>query len=180
MGVFFQDIRYGIRMLLKSPITTLVAVITLALGIGANTTIFSILNGFMLRPLPVASADRLVIFGGQQQGGDTFTHYSYADFKDIRSQADGFSHIMAYTLTLAGMEYQGRTEPVVLSYVSGNFFQDLGLKPAQGVLIHGEGTELPSTEHVVVLGHGYWKKRFNADPTIIGQQVKMNGHTLTV
>ncbi|HLY92817.1 MAG TPA: ABC transporter permease [Candidatus Angelobacter sp.] len=180
MGTLFQDVRYGFRMLLKSPATTLVAVLTLALGIGANTTIFSTVNGLLLRPLPVANADRLVVFVGKQQGGDDFVHFAYADYKDIRSQADGFSEVMAYTLTLAGMEYQGRTEPIVLSYVSGNFFSGLGLKPAEGRLIYGEETERPSTENVVVLGYGYWKKRFNADPTIIGQQVKMNGHPVTV
>src|ERR1051326_2855556 len=180
MSTFFQDIRYGFRMLLKSPVTTLVAVLTLALGIGANTTIFSTVNGFLLRPLPVANADRLVVFGGQQQGGDDFSRFSYADFKDIRSQADGFSQVMAYTITLAGLEYQGRTEPVVLSYVSGNFFQGLGLKPEQGRLISGEQTENPGAENVVVLGYGYWKKRFNGEPAIVGQQVKMNGHPVTV
>ena len=180
MGTIFQDVRYGFRMLLKSPVTTVVALLTLSLGIGANTTIFSTVNGLLLRPLPVANADRLVVFTGRQQGADDFTHFSYADYKDIRSQADGFSHVMAYTLTLAGMEYQGRTEPIVLSYVSGNFFSELGLQPAEGRLIYGDTTELPSTENVVVLGYGYWKKRFNADPTIIGQQVKMNGHPVTV
>jgi putative ABC transport system permease protein len=180
MGTIFQDVRYGFRMLLKSPVTTVVAIFTLALGIGANTTIFSTLNGFMLRPLPVANADRLLVMAGQQQGGENFSHFSYADFKDIRSQAEGFSHVMAYNLTLAGMDYHGNTEPVVLSYVSGNFFTDLGLKPAYGRLISGQETELPSTENVVVLGYGYWRKRFNADPTIVGQQVKMNGHLATV
>src|SRR5690349_20780721 len=113
MGTLIQDIRYGARMLLKNPVTTLVAVLTLALGIGANTTIFSTVNGLLLRPLPVANAERLVVFAGQQQGGDNFSHFSYADFTDIRSQASGFSDIAAYTLTLAGMEAGGRTEPVI-------------------------------------------------------------------
>jgi len=179
MGTLFQDVRYGFRMLLKSPATTLVAVLTLALGIGANTTIFSAVNGIMLRPLPVENADRLVVLAGHQ-GGDPFQRFSYADFNDIRSQADGFSQVMAYDLTLAGMEYRNHTEPVVLSYVSGNFFSGLGLKPAQGRLIYGNDTEQPATENVVVLGYGYWKKRFGADPTIIGEQVKMNGHSVTV
>ena len=80
MGTLIQDIRYGIRMLLKNPGMTLVAALTLALGIGANTTIFSAVNGLMLRPLPVANAERLVVFGGQQQGGDTFVQFSYPDF----------------------------------------------------------------------------------------------------
>src|SRR5262245_18170914 len=180
MGTLIQDIRYGTRMLLKNPAMTLVATLTLALGIGANTTIFSALNGILLRPLPVAGADRLVMFGGQQQGGDNFSHFSYADFNDIRSQADGLSHVMAYDLTLAGLEYEGRTEPLVLSYISGNFFSDLGLQPAQGRLISGLETERLGAESVIVLGYGYWKKRFNSDQAIIGKQVKLNSHPFTV
>src|SRR5262249_40153344 len=103
MGTLFQDIRYGFRMLRKNAAMTLVATLTLALGIGANTTIFSAVNGILLRPLPVAHADQLVVIGGQQQGGDNFNHFSYADFADIRSQAGAFSDVMAYNLTLAGM-----------------------------------------------------------------------------
>ncbi len=180
MGTLFQDIRYGVRMLLKNPAMTMVATLTLALGIGANTTIFSAVNGLLLRPLPVANADRLVVFGGLRQGGDPFVNLSYPDFQDLRAQANGFSDVLAYTLNLAGLDYDNRTEPVILNYVSGNYFQALGLKPAQGRLIYGEETEKLGAENVVVLGYGYWKKRFNADPGIIGKQVKMNGHSVTV
>jgi predicted permease len=180
MGTLFQDIRYGIRMLRKNAGMTLIATLTLALGIGANTTIFSAVNGILLRPLPVAHADQLVVFGGQEQGGDTFDHFSYADFTDIRSQADAFSDVMAYNLSLAGMESDGRTEPVVFSYVSGNFFSGLGLQAAAGRLISGSDSERLGTENVVVLGHGYWKKRFGSDPSIVGRQVKLNGHLFTV
>jgi putative ABC transport system permease protein len=181
MTTLLQDIRYGIRMLLKNPAMTAVAALTLALGIGANTTIFSAVNGLMLRPLPVANADRLVVFDGQAQGAaNSFGQFPFLDFQDIRSQADGFSDVLGYTLSLAGLESGGRVEPVLYSYVSSNFFQALGLKPALGRLIYGAETEKRGTENVVVLGHGYWKKRFNADPFIVGQQVKMNGHPMTV
>lgn len=180
MGTLLQDIRYGFRMLRKNPAMTVVATLTLALGIGANTTIFSALNGLLLRPLPVANADRLVVMGAQQHGGDNFSHFSYSDFADIRSQAEGLSHVMAYSLTLAGLESEGRTEPIILSYVSGNFFPDLGLHPAHGRLIFGQETEKQGTESVIVLGYGYWKKRFNEDPLIVGKQVKLNGHSVTV
>src|SRR4029077_2464458 len=134
----------------------------------------------LLRPLPVADADRLVVFGGQQQGGDPFNHFSYPDFNDIRAQAGGLSQVLAYTITLAGLESEGRTEPMILSYVSGNYFQALGLNPYQGRLIYGQETEKLGTENVIVLGYGYWKKRFNSDPSIVGKQVKMNGHPVTV
>src|SRR5882724_4323698 len=98
MSTLIQDIRYGIRMLLKNPAMTLVAALTLALGIGANTTIFSALNGLLLRPLPVASAERLVVFGGMRQGSDPFVRLSYPDFQDVRAQANGFSDVLSYTL----------------------------------------------------------------------------------
>ncbi len=181
MRTLFQDIRYGMRMLLKNPAMTTVAALTLALGIGANTTIFSAVNGLMLRPLPVANADRLVVLDGQAQGAaNTFDQLPFSDFQDIRSQADGFSDVLGYTLSLAGMESGGKVEPVIYSYVSANFFQALGLKPAVGRLIYGAETEKRGTENVVVLGYDYWKKRFNGDASIVGQQVKMNGHSVTV
>ena len=181
MTTLIQDIRYGMRMLLKNPAMTAVAALTLALGIGANTTIFSAVNGLMLRPLPVANADRLVVFDGRAQGAaNSFGQLPFPDFQDIRSQADGFSDVLGYTLSLAGMEHDGKVEPVIFSYVSANFFQALGLKPAVGRLLYGAETEKRGTENVVVLGNDYWKKRFNGDASIVGQQVKMNGHSVTV
>jgi len=181
MRTLIQDIRYGMRMLLKNPAMTTVAALTLALGIGANTTIFSAVNGLMLRPLPVANADRLVVFDGRAQGAaNSFGQFPFPDFQDIRSQADGFSDVLGYTLSLAGMEHDGKVEPVIFSYVSANFFQALGLKPAVGRLIYGADSEKVGMENVVVLGNDYWKKRFNADPSIVGRQIKMNGHSVTV
>jgi predicted permease len=180
MGTLIQDIRYGIRMLRKNPAMTLVATLTLALGIGANTTIFGAVNGLMLRPLPVANADRLVVMAGEPKGGNLFTQFFYPDFQDIRSQADGFQDVIGFVLRLAGMEVNGKVEPVIFSYVSGNFFSATALKPAVGSLIYGAETEKNGTAPVVVLGYGYWKKRFNGDPAIVGKQVKMNGHSLTV
>jgi predicted permease len=181
MGTLFQDIRYGLRMLIKNPAMTLVAAMTLALGIGANTTIFSAVNGLMLRPLPVANADRLVVFSGQAHGApNPFGQFPFADFQDIRSQADGFSDVVGYTLSLAGMESDGKVEPVIYSYVSASYFQSLGLKPALGRLIYGAETEKRGTENVVVLGYDYWEKRFGGDASIVGRQVKMNNHSVTV
>jgi predicted permease len=180
MGTLIQDIRYGMRMLLKHPAMTAVAALTLALGIGANTTIFSTVNGILLRPLPVANADRLVVFGGQIQNGGIFSESSYPDFQDLRSQSNGFSDVIGYVLRLAGMETNGKVEPVLFSYVSGNYFSALGLKPVLGRLIYGNETEKNGTPPVAVLGYDYWQKRFGGDPAIIGTQVKMNGHSVTV
>lgn len=180
MWTLIQDIRYGIRMLLKNPAMTMVAALTLGLGIGANTTIFSAVNGLMLRPLPVANADGLVVVAGEPKGGNLYTEFSYSDFQDIRSQANGFQDVYGFVLRLAGMEYENKVEPVIFSYVSGNFFSATGLKPAAGTLIYGAETEKNGTNPVAVLGYNYWKKRFNGDASIVGKQVKMNGHFVTV
>ncbi|HEX7286245.1 MAG TPA: ABC transporter permease [Candidatus Angelobacter sp.] len=181
METLFQDIKFGARMLIKNPVVTVVAVLTLALGIGANTAIFSTLNGFFLRPLPVANADRLTFIGGQIKGFDNgSTGISMLDYRDLRSQSDAFSDLLAYNLNLVGLDYQEKPDPIVVSFVSANYFSALGLKPAAGRLIAGDKTEEKGTEPVVVLGHAYWKKRFNSDPTIVGKQVKVNGAPATV
>ena len=180
MDTLFQDIKFGARMLTKNPMVTVVAVLTLALGIGANTAIFSTLNGFILRPLPVANADRLVVLGAHQEGTGEFSEFSYADFNDIRSQGGAFSDVVGYDLSIVGVDAERKVEPAVVDFVSGNFFQALGLKPEAGRLIYGLDTEKPGTEPVVVLGYDYWKKRFNSHPAIVGQQIKLNGHSATV
>ncbi len=122
METLFQDIRFGVRMLLKNPTVTLVAVLTLALGIGANTAIFSTLNGLFLRPLPVANADRLVVIGGQQRGWTAAARLSYLEYQDLRSQTEGFSDLIAWNLNLVGLSFNNNAETAVVSYVSDNYF----------------------------------------------------------
>ncbi len=180
METLLQDIRFGFRMLLKSPTVTLVAVLTLALGIGANTAIFSTLNGLFLRPLPVAHADRLVVIGGQHRGSDSSSQLSYLEYQDMRSQTEGFSDLIAWNLNLVGLSFNNNPETAVVSYVSDNYFSGLGLKPAAGRLLYGPEVEKRGNEPVIVLSYAYWKKRFNQDPSIIGQQVKINGRNATV
>jgi len=175
-----QDLRFGVRMLLKNRAVTIVAVITLALGLGANTAIFSTMNSLMLRPLPVRNAERLTVIAPKLQGDDGFNRFSYLDFRDLRVQAEALSDVLAYNLTILGLDTAGRAEPVVVSEVSGNFFQALGLRPAAGRLVYGEATEGPGAEPVVVLGYGYWKKKFNGDSSVIGRQVKLNGRGVTI
>jgi predicted permease len=175
-----QDIRFGLRMLMTNPAVTAVALLTLALGIGANTAIFSAMNFLMLRPLPVRNADRLAVIAPKLEGDDGFNHFSYLDFRDLRAQADAFSDVLAYNLAILGLDVSGKAEPVVISEVSGNFFQALGLKPAAGRLVYGEDAEDPGAEPVMVLGYAYWKKRFNGDRKAIGSQVKLNGRGVTI
>lgn len=180
MDTLFQDIRFGVRMLLKNPTVTLVAVLTLALGIGANTAIFSTLNGLFLRPLPVANADRLVVIGGQHRGADSASQLSYLEYQDMRSQTEGFSDLIAWNLNLVGLSYNNNADTAVVSYVSSNYFSGLGLKPAAGRLLYGPEVEKRGNEPEIVLSYSYWKKRFNLDPSIVGQQIKLNGRSATV
>jgi len=167
-------------MLLKSPTVTLVAIVTLALGIGTNTAIFSTLNGIMLRPLPVANADRLVVLDALQEGSGDFSQFSYLDFRDLRAQSTSLSDVVGYDLGFAGLDFSGAIQPTLVTFVSGNYFQTLGLKPEFGSFIHGMETEQPGAPAVVVLGYNYWKKRFNGDAGVVGTQVKLNGHSATI
>jgi len=180
MDTFLQDIRFGFRMLVKNPTVTVVAVLTLALGIGANTAIFSTLNGLFLRPLPVPNADRLVVIGGQLRGTDSGSQLSYQEYVDLRSQHDGFSDLIAYNLNLVGLSFDNTADTAVVSYVSQNYFSGLGLKPAAGRLLYGPETEKRGIAPVMVLSYSYWKKRFNLDPSVIGKQVKINGQSATI
>ncbi len=180
MDTFVQDIRFGLRLLLKNPAVTAVALVTLALGIGANTAVFSAMNSLMLRPLPVRDADRLAVIAPKLEGDDGFNRFSYLDFRDLRGQTEALSDVLAYNLGIFGLDVSGKSDPVVISEVSGNFFQALGLTPTAGRLVYGEASEKPGTEPVMVLGYAYWKKRFNADPGVIGRQVKLNGRGVTI
>lgn len=126
-----QDLRYAIRQLRKNPGFTLLIVITIAIGIGANTAIFSVINGF-LRPLPVQSPEQIVVLAASTRGDETGFRYrlSFAALQDLRRQADRFSDIFAFNANLSGLTVDGKTSQFLLSEVTGNCFPALGLKPA--------------------------------------------------
>jgi predicted permease len=180
MSTMWQDIRFGLRVLLKNPGFTAIAVITLALGIGANTAIFSLGNVFMFRPLPVKDADRLTVVAIQSKAGADLDQLSYLDFQDYKKQADVFTDMTFFDLNLSGLGYQGRADRIIISWVPSNFFTMLGIRPALGRLINpGEGDD-PKTGPVVVLGHSYWVKRFGSDPNVVGRSVTLDGQAVTV
>jgi predicted permease len=179
MEALWQDIRYSTRMLLKSPGFTAIAILTLALGIGANTAIFSIANVFLFRPLPVKDADRLVSIGVQTSATSQPDQASYVDFLDYK-QAPVFTDMTAFILDLVGLGADGRADRTVVAEVPSNFFMMLGIRPAIGRLIlPGEGDQ-PKTGNVVVLGYSYWQKRFGGDPKIVGRSVSFDGRDVTV
>jgi putative ABC transport system permease protein len=180
MATLWQDVRFGLRMLLKNPGFTAIAVLTLALGIGANTAIFSLGNVFVFRPLPVKDADRLTVVAVQSKANADPGQLSYLDYLDYKKQAEVFTEMTFYNLSVAGIGYQGHADRIIMAYVPSNFFTMLGIRPALGRLIAaGEGDE-PKTGPVVVLGHSYWVRRFGGDPGVLGRSVTLDGQMVTV
>src|ERR1700684_3421164 len=181
METLLQDIRYGARMLMKNPGFLIVAVITLALGIGANTAIFSMVDAFLLRPLPVKDPAQTTVLAFQQKQGNFLTQFSLADYRDIRDQSTGvFSDVFAYQFGLDGLSVDGKADRVMTNYVTGNYFSALGLKPALGRLILPSEGDVPGADPVMVLGFSYWQTRFGGDPGIIGRKVSLDGQPITI
>jgi predicted permease len=175
-----QDLRYAARVLRKSPGFTAVAVLTLALGIGANTAIFSIVDS-LLRPLPVKDPDQLTILAFRQGQGRLATQFSLPDLRDIRAQANAtFSDILGYSVSYDGLSLNGQSERIFTNYVTGNYFSMLGIQPYLGrFILPSEGQTL-GADPILVLSYSYWRSRFGGDRRIIGKSVLLNGHPINV
>ena len=181
MNAILQDIKYAARMLAKNPGFTIVAAVTLALGIGANTAIFSMVNAFLLRPLPVKDPQQLTVLAFQQKQGSVQNQFSIADYRDIRNQtSDVFSGLFGYQFGMDGLSVKGKPDRIMTNYVSGNFFSALEIQPALGRLILPSEGEVPSADPVMVLGYNYWKNHFGADPGIVGRRVSLDGRPVTI
>ncbi|HVG31968.1 MAG TPA: ABC transporter permease [Pyrinomonadaceae bacterium] len=180
MRTLLQDLRYGVRMLLKRPSFTFIAVLTLALGIGANTAIFSVINGVLLRPLPFSEADRLVrVYEKRLKLGRVRNSVSAPDFIDWRSQNRVFEDIAAYAPWSTNLT--GGDEPQRLSgtVTSASLFSVLGVQPQLGRTFLAEEDQ-PNGNRVVILSHALWQRRFGADPGIVGKPIVLNGANFTV
>jgi putative ABC transport system permease protein len=175
----WQDLRYGARMLVKAPVFTLIAVITLALSIGANTAIFSVVNAVLLRPFPYESPERLLVLQESVSGGAAFTA-SYPNFADWRAQNRACSS-MAAVRTNESFNFTGAGEPERLQgrVVSAEFFSTLGIKPLLGRDFLAE-EDRPGATPAVILSHGFWQRRFGADPGVIGKQLTLNNQSFAV
>ncbi len=181
MNTLLADIRYAIRMLLKAPGFTTIAIVALALGIGANTAIFSVVNAVLLRALPYQMPSDLVwIWGTNPQNDIPKENASYPDFNDWRQQAKSFSAMAAFTrsaVILGGTE--GEPERVRAGVAVGDLFAVLGLEPAIGRKFLPEENE-EGKHRVVLLSHSLWQRRFGGDPQIVGRQITINGNPHTV
>ncbi|MGH9404579.1 MAG: ABC transporter permease [Terriglobia bacterium] len=180
MTTLIQDLRYGLRTLGKNPGFAAVSIITLALGIGANTAIFSVVNALFLRGLPVHNSNQLVTLGFRHKGDVGLPLFSYPDLRDIRRQANHAVDLFAYKFGIDGLSEGARADQVLTSYVTGNYFTTLGIKPALGRLILPSEGKFPGSDPILVLGYSYWKSHFGGDPGIVGKQVRVDGHPLTV
>jgi putative ABC transport system permease protein len=182
----FQDARFGLRMLLKTPGFTVVAVATLALGIGANTAIFSLVNGILLRPLPFPDSERIIYFEGKNpEAGITDSNISYLDFTDWSQQSDLFASTAAYWTGNADLSGDGaEPEAVPRAGVTTGFFSVLGVQPVLGRAFVPEDDKPASFNGgrgtVAIISHGLWKRRFGSDPAIVGRVVQMKSRPLTV
>jgi macrolide transport system ATP-binding/permease protein len=176
-----QDVRYGVRQMRRSPGFTAAAVLTLALGIGANTAIFSVVDSFLLRPLPVADPGQITVLDSPQKQGFALPLFSIPDYRDLCDQTGTvFSGIFSYLSRFDGLSVNGMAERIRASYVSGNFFSTLGIKPALGRFILPSEGETAGADPVMVLSYNYWKGRFGGDPEIVGTKVSVDGHPVTI
>ena len=183
MSLFLQGLRLTVRRLLKNPALTLAVVLSLALGIGANTTIFTMVNAILLNPLPIEDSDDLVaVYTYNEEGGPFGSELptSYPNFDDWVEQNEVFSHLVAYQTVPLAMVAGGEAEEVGGQVVSAGYFDMLKLRPAAGRFFLPEETRTPGTHPVTVLSHGLWKRRFAADPGTVGQTLTLNGHAFEI
>ena len=177
MDTLWQDLRYSLRMLWKSPGFTLVAILALALGIGANTAIFSVVNAVLLRPLPYRESDRLAIMWEKAATQDTSV--SYLNFTDWRDQNQSFEEITAFRRASFNLIGAGEPERLAGRMASANFFKTFGASLSKG-------NDFPASEDrvggqkVVILGHGFWQRRFGGDEAIVGKQITLNNQSYMV
>ena len=176
-----QDLRYASRMLLKSPGFTSATILTLALGIGANTALFSLVNAVLLGNLPVRHPEELVVIkytdSRSQEAEDDF---SYPMYQAIRDKNTVFTGVLTRAAVDFNASYGAQSERAVGELVSGNYFETLGVQPFLGRLIGPEDDSTPSANPVAVLSYGYWQRRFGSDPGIVGKDIILNNHPIRV
>lgn len=178
MGTVWQDVRYGVRTLTKRPFFTTIAIVTIALGIGANTSIFSVVNGVLLEPLPLHEPEELVTPAVIGTRGFEIS-LSIPNFRDWRERSRSFESFganMSRNHTLTGDD---RPEMIRARWVLGDFFETLGVPPARGRVIGSDETWAGAAP-VAVVAHGFWERRLGGDPTVIGRTITLDGETFEI
>jgi predicted permease len=177
MATLLQDVRFGMRMLRKSPGFTCVAVLTLATGIGANAIVFSILNTLVLHPLNFAQSDKLYMI---ERGRDREPSNSYLDYVDLRDRNHAFSGLIEYEMAPAGLNISGSPVPVWLYEASGNYFDVLNIQPYLGRFFHASDEHGADSAPYIVLSYGYWQSHFHGDHGVVGRVVQLNRYAYTI
>ncbi len=188
METVLQNVRYALRQLRKYPAFTAIAVVTLAVGIGANTAIFSIADQVLLRQLPVAEPDRLVMlkFTGSDTGhtssygGDSQQYFSYPMYRDLRDQNSVFSGMLSMFPAQVGVQWRNTPSLANSELVSGNYFSVLGIRPAMGRLLIPEDSATRGAAPVAVLSYRYWSQHFGSDQKVVDQTILVNGNPFTI
>lgn len=184
MTTTLADLRLAVRGLRRNPLFATVAILSLALGIGANTAIFTLIDQILLRKLPVIAPDQLVMLyqEGPHNGSNMGTRmHSYPIYQDLQQRAEPLADVLCRRLISASVSIDNRTERLQAEMVSGNFFTMLGVKPALGRLFNSKEDDQVYQGHpVVVLSHGYWVSRFASDPNVIGKKMLVNDYPMTV
>jgi len=177
MTTLLQDLRFGLRMLRKSPSFTAVAVVTLALGMGANAVVFSVMNAFILRPLNVPQAERLYMI---ERGSDKVANQSYPDYVDLRDRNRSFDSLAADSAAQVGLDTGENPSRAWVYVVSGNYFDALDIQPYLGRFFHGSDEHGPNSAPYIVLSYAYWHTRFQDDRAVVGRTVQLNKHPFTI
>jgi len=177
MQTLWQDLRFAVRMLKKNRGFTAVAILTLALGIGANAVVFSVLNALILHPLHLPDAESLY---GIQHGNEASSYQSYPDYLDLRDRNRSFDGLAAYDAAQVGLDTGENTTRVWIELVSGNYFDVLRLQPALGRFFHASDEHGPNSAPYIVLSHDYWHAHFQDDRGVVGRIVQVNKHPYTI
>jgi predicted permease len=181
MSTLWKDLRYAARVLRKSPGFTLVVILSLALGMGANTAIFSIVNTYLLRPMPVDDPERLLaIYSSVPHGGNNIEGFSYPQWKDFSAQDTGLSDIVGSTGLPLSMTDGETPELIWGELVTGNFFSGLGVHPALGRGFLPEEDQNPDEKPVCVLAYNFWRRHFHSDPRVVGRTIEIEKHPFTI
>ena len=184
MDILGQDIRYSVRMLVRNPVTTGVAILSLALGIGANTAIFSLMNALILRSLPIRDPGQLVrLSTAMPQKSDTESSLSIDMYQQLRKDQRVFSDLFAWTGGgIVNIEANGARYAASMSTVTGEYFSTLGIQPRLGRLITPDDLSLDSglPAAVAVIGYGCWQRRYNGDGAVIGKTIRVEDRPLTI
>jgi predicted permease len=177
---FGHDLRFGLRALRKNPGFTAVVILTLALGLGANTAIFSIMDAVLLRSLPVRNSQELVVIGTRDARSGMNTDFSYPRYQDLRDKSTVFAGVLAKAGAEMNVSYAGQNERVRGQLVSGNYFEVLGVQPWIGRLFTQNDDLKPGAHPVAVLSYGFWHRRFGDDASMVGKEILLNDHAITV